>query len=287
MKIISHGHNTSTVAPSSTNDDRIEQMRSELNSFELGRFLTSNLGLNGYWTSYVLLYPDNGRVTRLSSDGTPLTQLESWLLDRCPIILATQERFRIFRRLTQPLIHAGMQLASIPSGLMDDLLGLNYLGAKDVVLTAVDLDPASLRYAQANYERSGQLVKAEFEQLDAWNLASHERWDLVTSNGLNIYIEDDDRCADFYRSIAQALRPNGTFIVSFITPPEEWHPFNYDDLAYQRFLFREVVPAKWQCVRNESLTRSQLVAAGFDVITIEYDKQRMFPAVVARKRADG
>lgn len=150
MNIISHGHGlfTGSLSDDRDKDAHVLKVRAALNEFELGRFLLSNLGLNGYWTSYVLLHPEQGRQTRLSSDGTPLTELEAWLLDCCPIILATQERFQTFRELTQPRISSGMHIASIPSGLMDDLLTLTYSDTTNIEVTAVDLDPSSLEYAR-------------------------------------------------------------------------------------------------------------------------------------------
>jgi SAM-dependent methyltransferase len=281
MEIISHGHKG--LERGAEMSPEVATARAALETFELGRFLLSNLGLNGHWTSYILMHPDRGRQTRVSSDGTALTEPETWLLDRCPIFLATQERFRIFRTLTQPLLRPHMELASLPAGLMDDLLTLNYIQAPGSVLTAVDLDPETLREADENYKRLKPPVEAQFEVRDAWELGSLERWDLITSNGLNIYVEDDDRCVDLYRSIAQALKPEGVFVTSFITPPEQWQPKDSGDLARQRFLFTEVVPVKWSCVRDESKTREQLTRAGFEVVSVEYDTQRMFPAVVAKK----
>ena len=114
-----------------------------------------------------------------------------------------------------------------------------------------------------------------------------ERWDLLTSNGLNIYVADDDRCTDFYRSVAQALKPGGIFVCSFITPPDQWQPRSAADLEDQRFLFKEVVPVKWSCFREEGKTREQLGTAGFEVVSVTYDSQRMFPAVVAKKARQG
>lgn len=281
MKIISHGHRDLATKPAAGPEVAAE--RAALEKFELGRFLLDNLGLNGHWTSYVLMHPERGRQTRVSSDGTALTELETWLLDRCPIFLATQERFRIFRALTQTFLRPGMKLASLPAGLMDDLLTLDYSQTPGVILTALDLDPETLRGAQENYKRCTPPVKIEFETRDAWQLGSTERWDLITSNGLNIYVEDDDRCTALYRSIGQALKPNGVFVFSFITPPEQWHPAESADLIRQRFLFQEVVPVKWSCVRDENQTREQLGKAGFEVVSVNYDTQGMFPAVVARK----
>lgn len=281
MGIISHGHGGQGGEHGS--NAKVEAASKALEGFELGRFLKTNLGLNGFWTSYILLHPDKGRVTGLSSDGSPMTELESWLLNQCPIILATQERFRIFRNLTQPLLRAGMKLASIPCGLMDDLLTLDYTNLSGVTVSAVDLDSASLAHAKANYSRSGAPVKFESEERDAWKLESRDRWDLVTSNGLNIYVESDQRCVELYRSIATSLRPGGYFILSFITPVETWKVNDATALEQQRFIFRDVLPVKWQCLRSEELTRTQLAEAGFEVLRVEYDSQRMFPAVLARK----
>jgi SAM-dependent methyltransferase len=280
MDILSHGHSRDLVGVDFNQD--AQAAMAALQEFELGRFLIENRGLNGHWTSYVLLHPDRGRESRRSSDGAPLSELESWILDRCPIFLATQERFRIFRELTQPFIVPDLMAASIPSGLMDDLLTLDYSAASNVTLTAVDLDPASLDGAEQNHRRIGAPVNFERECRDAWELGASGRWDLVTSNGLNIYVEDDERCVNLYRSVALSLRPGGVFIVSFITPPETWQPTSVADLSQQRFLFRDVLAVKWQCVRSEEQTRRQLEAAGFEIETIQYDRQRMFPAVVAR-----
>ena len=282
MDIISHGHNPPTA--SNEANPEVLRLRREFSDFQLGRFLLDNLGLNGHWTSYVLMHPDGGRRTGLSSDGRPFSELESWLLNRCPIFLATQERFRIFRDLTQSLLRSGMSLASLPAGLMDDLLTLDYSKTTGVELTAIDLDPDTLLEAETNYRRLDPPVKACFERRDAWQLSSSERWDLLTSNGLNIYVQDDDRCTDFYRNVAAALKPDGFFVVSFITPPDQWRPTEAGDLDRQRFLFKEVVPVKWSCVRDEAKTCQQLETAGFEVCSVRYDSQRMFPAVVARRR---
>lgn len=281
MDIISHGHKGTLQEDKATS--AIADVRASLAQFPLGRFLMENLGLNGHWTSYVLMHPDRGRISNVNSDGQSFTELEDWLLNRCPIFLATQERFRIFRDLTQPLVRPGLKMASLPAGLMDDLLTLDYSQSAGVELTGVDLDPETLREAEENFQRLQPPVEVAFEKCDAWQLGSAERWDLITSNGLNIYVQEDDRCTDFYQNVARALKSEGIFVLSFITPSEQWKPINKSDLDYQGFLFKEVVPVKWSCVRDEEKTRQQLAAAGFEVLEVRYDQQRMFPAVLAKK----
>ena len=86
--------------------------------------------------------------------------------------------------------------------------------------------------------------------------------------------------------IAKALKPYGIFVFSFIESPEQWHPTSSADLIRQRFLFQEVVPVKWSCVRDENKTRDQLGKAGFEVVSVTYDTQCMFPAVVAKKKVN-
>lgn len=287
MAIISHGHALDSGSPSSISDSLsrdIQSARAQLAKFDLGAFLLKNLGLNGYWTSYILLHPDKGRQTRLNNSGHSLCELESWLLDRCPIFIATQERYRIFKKLTQAVLRPSMELASIPCGLMDDLLSLDYSALSEIRITGVDLDKSSLAHAQAKFDLLKPRTSACFEHKDAWTLDSSQRWDLITSNGLNIYVEDDTQCVELYKSFSASLKQGSYLVASFITPPSTWQPKSAEDLAYQKFLFTQVVPVKWQCVRTEATTGEQLSAAGFEVVEIEYDTQRMFPSLIARKR---
>ncbi len=99
----------------------------------------------------------------------------------------------------------------------------------------------------------------------------------------NGVIEGAVLTVELYRFVCQGLRANGTFLISFITPPEQWQPNQASALEFQRLLLQRAIPARWNCLRDESQTRQQLQDAGFEVVEVHYDSQRMFPTAMARK----
>lgn len=283
LPILSHGHRAEALLAA---DPDVLALRDEMREFPLGRFLLENLGLNGFWTSYVLMHPDRGRVTGRGIDGYRLQALEAWLLNECPIFLATQERFRIFRRMTQALLKADMHLASLPCGLMDDLLGLEVPDGMDGLrYTGIDIDRESLIFTENNARARGCRIALDLRQADVMQMPTHPEFDLVTSNGLNIYLQSDEECVAFYRQTAGLLNPGGHLITSFITPASSWQPHSSEALARQQQLFGSVVPVRWMCTRSVGLTCRQLLEAGLEPVRVVYDRQCMFPTVLARKPA--
>ena len=280
MGIISHGINlTSNNQPNSDQN----QIIAELQNFELGRFLLSNHGLNGYWTNYILQYPEQGHLTGLSSDGSKLSKMETWILSQCPILLATQERYQQFRRITQQLLRSNMHLASVPCGLMQDLLSLDYQAFDNIQLSGLDLDPDSLAHADQLSQSAPANLTINFACVDAWQIPGNTEWDLISSNGLNIYVPEDARCIELYQQFANKLKTGGYLITSFITPPQCWQPHNLADLTQQNLILNQGIAAKWQSFRSEKEIKRQLETAGFEILELIPDQQNMFPTVLARK----
>lgn len=251
----------------------------QLAQFELGRFLLENKGLNGYWTAYIILH---------GPKKENLSPLEDWTLHSAPVVKATQERFALFQTELQRYLKNDAQIASIPCGLMDDLLGLDYKNHQNVKLIGIDLDPISLELAKKNAELHHNKNVA-FAQKDAWNLESPNQFDLITSNGLNIYEHDDKKVVDLYKEFHKSLKPQGILITSFLTPPpalstdSTWRNYNQEDTLKQKAIFADIIGAQWQAFRTEAQTRAQLTEAGFKVIKVIYDTQGMFPTVIAEK----
>lgn len=243
----------------------------ELQSFPLGRFLLMHRGLNGYWTDYILLHPFQSK--------RKLPEMEDFILNRSPVVRATQERFRIFQEETQKLLCDNIHMASIPCGLMSDLLSLDYTGFENFKLTGIDIDKESLDMGSA------RAPEWEWIQADAWNLPQKEVFDLITSNGLNIYEPDEERVIALFQQFHQALKADGVLITSFLTPPSEWNQESLitEDVAMQKLLFQTVLEPKFQIFRSQNETEGQLKKAGFHSIRMIKDSQGIFPTVIAKK----
>lgn len=251
----------------------------ELANFELGRFVLKHKGLDGYWTSYVILHGINQQN---------LSPLEAWFLQHAPAVRATRERFYIFQKALQVRIKDNMHLASIPCGLMDDLLGLDYKKTDNIRLTGFDLDQNALILARKNAQQH------QFENVacickDAWDLGYENTFDIITSNGLNIYQSDVQKVIALYQQFYRALKPKGTLITSFLTPSplidphSPWHNYELADVLKQKAIFLDIIEANWRFHQTEESTKSQLMAAGFKIGDIIYDSQAMFPTIIAEK----
>jgi len=249
-----------------------------------------NSGVNGFWSRYIVLHPQDGRITGKNSENKNFGELEQWLLDRAPIILATQERFFNFQRVLQANLKEGVKLLSAPCGLMDDLLGLNYYGLNDFSLTGIDIDQDSIDYAKQNAKQNGFEKSCQFVTANAWSLNDNEKYDVITSNGLNIYEPDDAKVTDLYKRFHGALKTGGQLISSFITPPSSdknsWDKsqINSADLRMQKVIFSEILRIRWQeAYRTEKQNTQLLNKAGFQNIRYIYDRQKIFPTFVAKK----
>jgi SAM-dependent methyltransferase len=270
--------------PDATVDQQIRLLE-ELSTFELGRFLLENRGLNAYWTHQLVTY----RKKADSTDSLP--NLEYRIFEELPAVLATRERFEIFRQQLQGLLKPGLILASVPCGLMGELLLLDYDQLQDISLVGVDLDQHALDGALALAKELGLEDFLSLHCEDAWIPIPGSRVDVLASNGLNIYEPDDARVTALYCSFFNTLRPGGILITSFLTPPPVlssvscWNHAAIDakSLSLQHLLFARILEVKWNAFRTHAQTAAQLEKAGFVNIRFIDDRARMFPTVVAQR----
>jgi len=263
----------------------------ELAGFPLGQFFLQNRGLNGYWTDYVMEHQNTGRVTGTDAEGRSLTKLEKFILDKNPGTLATQERYINFGKVLQNYVEEDVVFASLPCGMMRDLLKLDFSEVKNFRLVGIDIDSESLELAKKLAEEYRLSEKVEFHQEDAWNMPFQKEFALLRSNGLIVYEPDDHKVMELYRQFFQALKPGGILVTSFMTPSPDLDPdserdinqLNQDDMLLSTIIFTDILNTKLRGFRSSSKTKSQLQTVGFDDIEFIWDHARIYPTVVARK----
>jgi SAM-dependent methyltransferase len=268
-----------------------EDLLEQLAQFDFGRYLLQNQGINGYWTHYMLTHPWFGRNTKKNNRGDSFTELESFILDRAPTLLATQQRFEFFLKENQKQVANGKTLACIPSGMMGELLYLNYDNIDQINLIGIDYDLNTFKDAEWLAKQKGLSQFVKFIHQDAWQMDFSETFDLISSNGLNIYESDNQKVEELYRRFYKALKPGGQLVTSILTYPPgmshfcEWDfsKINKDDLLLQKIVFVDIIAAKWQCYRSTVETKNQLEHIGFSQVHFLYDEAKLFPTVLAYK----
>lgn len=264
--------------------EKLMSLLEQLSEFELGRFLIKNKGaFSGYWTYYMILG---------FTESKTLHPLEQAILTTAPGVLATRERFHIFQSELQRCIQSNAVVCSIPCGVMADLLTLQIPdGVENVRFVGIDLDQASLDLAARMAERNNKSALCQFFQQDAWHLNRHAEFDMITTNGLNIYEADDEKVTDLYRQLCVALKPNGKLIGSALSCPpggakkSEWDmsKINVEALQLQRAVFLQILQATWSHFRTSDETISQLKKAGFGSVHITWDERKLFYTFQATK----
>jgi len=261
----------------------------DLCSFPLGKFFLERKGANGFWTDYIINHPN--KKTNINSAGKSFSHTEHFILNKCPLSIATQERFKIFQSNIQKYLKDKMILASIPCGMMRDLLTLDFSNLSTFSIIGVDLDRQSLSLARKLAEEKKLKKHTKLIQVDAWNLTIEYEIDLITSNGLNVYIPDSQQVINLYKKFYSLLKKGGILIIGVLThPPEnaaqsEWimDDLPFDDVLMEKILFQDILESKWQNFRTSNEIYRDFYDAGFSDIQIIYDKHRIFPTVIATK----
>ena len=253
----------------------------QLAEFPLGRFIIEHKGLNGYWTDFTLRPPKN----------SAFTPLEKFYLEKAPSILASRESFYISQAIMQENLRNGITIASLPCGVMANVLTLDFSKIDKIRLVGIDLDFEVLVYANQLAEERKLQSHLELLQHDAWKLEIDSKYDMISSHGLNLYLNDEEELISLYTKCCAALKPGGLYISSFLTPspfdskesPWDMTKVNEEDLRYQRVIFSDVAKVKWRHFYNYDQVADQLTKAGFTAIEFVPDSANIRPVIVAKK----
>ena len=194
------------------------------------------------------------------------------------------------------LVNDGAVALAVQCGYMDELLRLPTAAAARALI-GVDVEASALVAAEANARQHDLAQQCVLARADAWELTgatvvfgditSYERAvdggvDVVVSNGLNMYVPDDDEVISLYRSFRQPLRRGGTLVVSALTPPAAWDLSHVPKEVITRVRGLMLInPMMWGNYRSVAVTCAQLAAAGLEVRDIRFDQRRIFPTFVA------
>lgn len=256
----------------------------KLMDFDFGRFLIYNKGADGFWTDTLLSWaPEDDYVFK--------NEIEEFIFRDALITTSSRERFKIFQKETQKILNSRMTLASIPCGLMRDLLTLDFSNVKNVDLIGIDLDPNSIRLSKSLAKDKALTNSAQYECKDAWNLELNCKIDVITSSGLNVYESNNERLINLYKSFYKALKNNGVLITSFLTPPPNissnspWIIADVPErtLEFAKIIFGDILNLNWQNFKTEQEITNDLKKAGFKEVQIIYDSRKIFPTVIAKK----
>ena len=287
------------------------EMLSQLLEHPIGRSFFQRKGWDGIVTRFMLssdvktatvsgtsdiaeasLVPDAASTVHTSNP------LLDWFRYQAPNIQSNKERFRFFQTELQSIIDQfyrntsslSLSIASVPCGVMDDLLGLrldvNNSSMTKIMFTGIDLDERSLAIARESADMKNLSHICKFYQADAWHLDVFEnQFDVLTSYGLNLYVSEESKLIDLYKEFFKAIKPGGTLMTSFLNLPSDVirHRNESRDYVKSYILSKVIVDATYRNFRGETSMRYQLEQAGFEVTKVLYDKRRIHPTIVVIK----
>lgn len=202
------------------NEEILVDLLGKVKNSEMLKFLVEHSGFNGYWTEYMCSYPE----TKQNGFTVSECSYENYIMENFPIAIATQTRYQIFKNEIKKLLQDNISIASLPCGLMNDILSQNFSNIKNFKLHGIDLDQASLDQARAIALSKGLIYHSKFTKEDAWEINYQNEFDLFVCNGLNIYVNDDEKIVKMYEKVYKSLKENGIILTSTLVPPPSESP---------------------------------------------------------------
>lgn len=260
--------------------DQLKYLDGLLN-FAIGRELLEKKSIDTNWTDFII----NSKKHKSYSN------LEDFILNRSPFIIAWRELLYIFQQAVQNNLREDMVFASIPCGGMREILELNNPIISKIKIIGVDIDPASLLIAKQIADQKNMSKNVYLLQQDAWNLPYNSEIDLIASCGLNIYEPNKSRVLDLYSQFYHYIKPGGKLVLGFLTYPpwvqgkSEWKITNISsaDLILERVLFEDILDVQWHNFRTSNEVEKELKSVGFSEIIFRYDSMHVFPTAIAQK----
>lgn len=267
--------------------DELLKSLSKVTSTEMGKFLVENSGFNGFWTEYMCSYPETKKLGFNLSENID----ENYIMENFPIAIATQSRYQIFKAEIKKRLKNNISIASLPCGLMNDILSQNFQDCKNFKLHGIDLDQSSIQQAKAISLTKGLTYHCKFTQEDAWEINYKNEYDMFISNGLNIYVDDDNKLIEMYKKIHTSLKNNGELITSTIVPSPDISKdssWKMEKINPESYKLQKIVHEFFMNFSNNNLRTSNhlckiLEKSGFSNFEVIPDVLGIFVTVIAKK----
>ena len=259
---------------------RLEQRLNELATIPTGRYMLVNGGWNGYWTNHLACVGCDAilSTTRLYKFSNETEEyLIKWFAGK------RGEHELLLRSIIGPLLKPGCVVASVPCGLMSEVLLAthHFWGVK---LYAIDIDKTNFDLIREKY--GDRLFGNEFHplEMDALTLDFECAFDLITCLGFVMYLKEE-RFPYFLSRLYRALKPGGRVLLSFLPDASEQPPhYPFDTarhpVASEIFMCTEV---RFTTKYATSMMLRHFLQAGFVRITIHGGTYYQLPFVEAIK----
>lgn len=260
---------------------RLERRLKELATSAPGRFFLVNKGMNGYWTNALATFKCDSNIGNAMENHKYANESEELLAQWFSEIRGEQEL--LLRDAIRPLLKPGFVVASVPSGLMSEVL-MAAEHFEGVQLYAIDIDKANFEHIREKY--GDRLVGNEFHpiEMNALTLDIESKFDLITCVGFSMYVKQD-LMFEFISRIHRALKPGGRLLFTFFPDPSEQSPLYPLDVS-RNHIAREVYMCTEIRFATRPLTSSLLKLfsqAGFVHININGGKFYQLALIDARK----
>ncbi|MCB9093128.1 MAG: class I SAM-dependent methyltransferase [Halobacteriovoraceae bacterium] len=258
----------------------------QLTEFPMGRDLLLSGGINSFWIDYLV---KRKKVLAIRQSYKNYTQ--SVLERQSYVIDSWRRNYQKFINLQQSQLKDNAVFASIPCGLMRDFFNLDFSKSYGVKLVGIDIDKKLLKKVNKLSKYYGVQNNTTTYCCDALNLPFLEKFDLISSCGLNIYLSNLKQLTQLYKNFFCSLKQNGVLLIHFLTIPpflcaeSEWkiNTMNPKVKLFDNFLLENVL--KFSYTSTSSMIKL-LRDTGFNDIQIDLDLHGISAIGIAKKNTN-
>lgn len=260
----------------------------KLSEFPFGRDLIFSRTISSYWIDQ-LTNKENYKKRKSNYKNS----VEKMIEEQSFLIASWREIHRKFIDFTQNHLKEAYVIASIPCGHMRDLFELDFSKIRNYKLVGIDIDRKVVEEASILAKNYGLQAKVEFYCYDALNLPFSNEFDIVSSCGLNIYLQNSFQIHLLYKNFFISLKEHGMALIHFFKPPpfvsstSSWKFERNEDKTtlFDSFLLQNILELPLSAYINETEMIKDMQHVGFEDIIINSDSFGVAGIAIAKKKS--